>query len=173
MLKFKQYITKKINESNTPYRYSSADFAGPVMTVEKIGNPVTFKVSKGETVSTKEGDVTAPKGHVIITRPSVKGQQPDTYSMPREKFDELHDEIDEKAGTARQKGVRKPAIIADRNGEFKPPWADAPLSVRKGDMIVNNGGPHDPKNPHNDVAAVQGNPNDSKSVSGQTYKVVR
>jgi hypothetical protein len=158
-----------------PYEYSSADFAdsSKTFTVEKKGNPVSFKVSKGEDVQTKEGKINAPEGHIIVTRHSVKGSQPDTYPMSREKFHELHSDVDEKAGTARQKGVRKPAIIAHRDGVFRPSWSKTPLKVTRGHMVVNNGGPHDPKNPHTDVANVAGHPNDPTSVAGQTYKIVK
>lgn len=158
-----------------PYEYSSADFAKgkDVFQVEKKGNPVKFRTSKGEELDGKEGKVTVPAGHVVVHRPTVKGGKPDVYAMSKEKFHELHDEVNEKSGTARQKGVRKPAIIAHRDGVFRPSWAKEPQKVTKGHMVVNNGGPHDPANPHTDVANVRGHPNDPTSVAGQTYKIVK
>jgi hypothetical protein len=158
-----------------PYEYSSADFAKgkEVFTVEKKGNPVNFRVSKGEEIDGKEGKANVPAGHVIVHRPTVKGGKPDVYAMSPQKFSELHDDVNNESGSARQKGVRKPAVIAHRDGVFRPSWAKEPQKVTKGHMVVNNGGPHDPANPHTDVANVRGHPNDPTSVAGQTYRIVK
>jgi hypothetical protein len=149
---------------NKPYMYTTADFhsGNSPFHVQKIGNPVKFKISDGtHKVKSLEHDeeVTVPKGHVIVSRPNIKGDKP--YFMPPNKFEELHDGIDYEKGTATQRGVTKEAFKAPHDGIFHPPWSKVPLHVKKGDTIIKNG-----DNPR-DVAAI------APDVYKQTYREIK
>lgn len=142
-----------------PKIFTTADFKedNTFMVRKKGGIPVNFKVSDGtQEIQSLEDEKpkTVPKGHVIVHRHTIKGDKP--YSMPPELFNNLHDDIDHKKGTATQKGVLKRAIKAHllddgphgRHGIFHPDWSKTPMKVKHGDIIVDNGGGP------NDVAAI-------------------
>lgn len=152
------------SEKHDSYMFTTDDFhsGNSPYSVQKIGNPVNFKISDGtDKVKSLEHseEVTVPKGHVIVSRPSVKGDKP--YHMPRNKFEELHDDINHEKGTATQRSVTKTAITAPHDGVFHPTWSEKPLNVKEGDIIVKN------SDAKRDVAAI------APSVFKQTYKRVK